>query len=655
MANSAAIIGAPTVSDVTEDTNLQVLVAAGLISISDANPGQAAFKTTVISASGNLGALTIAANGAYSYSVADSAVQYLGAGDTKIDTFTVTSIDGTTKKVAFTIHGVNDTAVIGTATAVDVTEDATKPTLTASGKISISDADQGEAVFKTSVISAAGNLGTLTLSTNGSYSYSVADNAVQYLGAGATKIDTFTVTSDDGTTKQINFTIHGVNDAAVIGTPTVHDVTEDASQPLLTASGMISISDVDQGQAAFKTSVISAAGNLGNLTIAANGSYSYSVANSAVQYLGTGDTKTDTFTVTSLDGTTKQVSFTIHGVNDAAVIGTPTVHDVTEDGTIPLLYALGTIAISDADQGEAAFQAGIISGAGALGTLILMPNGAYAYFVSDSAVQYLGANDIKVDTFTVTALDGTTKQVSFTIHGTNDAAVIGTPTAHDVTEDSSPTTLSATGSISISDADQGQAAFQTTVVSAASNLGTLTIAANGGYSYSVANSATQYLGANDTKIDTFTIKSLDGTTKQVTFTIHGVNDAAVIGTPTLHDVTADPSLVTLTANGSISIADADQGQTSFKTTVTSAAGNLGHLTLAANGSYSYTVAESAAAALGTGGTKVDTFTVTSFDGTTKQVTFTVHGAGDRSITRRRSAIRRSPMSPKIFPSTVPET
>ena len=113
----------------------------------------------------------------------------------------------------------------------------------------------------------------------------------------------------------------------------MHDVTEDATKPNLIATGSISISDADQGQAAFKTAVISSAGNLGTLTLAANGSYTYSVADSAVQYLGAGDTKTDTFTVTSLDGTTKQISFTIHGVNDAAVIGTPTVHDVTEDAT----------------------------------------------------------------------------------------------------------------------------------------------------------------------------------------------------------------------------------------------------------------------------------------------------------------------------------
>jgi VCBS repeat-containing protein len=583
MSNSAAVIGTPTVQDVTEDTNLKILIAAGTISISDANAGQAAFKTSVVAAAGDLGTLTLAANGGYTYSVADSKTQYLGAGDTKTDTFTISSVDGTTKQVAFTIHGINDTAVIGAPTVVDLTEDATTPTLKATGSISISDVDQNQAAFRTAVISAAGNLGTLVLQSNGSYTYSVADSAVQYLGAGQTKSDTFTVTSFDGTTKQISFNVHGTNDAAVIGTPTVHDVTEDATNPTLTAVGSISISDADQGQAAFKTSVTSASGNLGNLVLAANGTYTYSVADSVVQFLGAGQTKVDTFKVTSLDGTQKQVSFTIHGSNDAAVIGTPTVHDVTEDATIPLLLAIGTVSISDADQGQAAFQPALLAGNGNLGALVIGSNGAYIYAVLDSAVQYLGAGDTKVDTFTLTALDGTTKQVTFTIHGANDAAVIGTPTVHDVTEDANPTTLTAAGTISISDVDQNQSTFQTSVIAAAGTLGHLTIAANGAYSYTVADSAVQYLGAADTKVETFTVTAFDGTTKQVSFTIHGVNDAAVIGDPTIHDVTKNASPTTLTATGTISISDADQNQASFQTSVTSAAGDLGHLTIAANG------------------------------------------------------------------------
>ncbi|WP_338320172.1 VCBS domain-containing protein, partial [Bradyrhizobium ottawaense] len=71
------------------------------------------------------------------------------------------------------------------------------------------------------------------------------------------------------------------------------------------------------------------------------------------------------------------------------------------------------------------------------------------------------------------------------------------------------------GTISISDADQNQSTFQAGVITGQGNLGALTLNANGTYSYSVANSAVQYLGAGDTKVETFTVKSFDGTAKQV--------------------------------------------------------------------------------------------------------------------------------------------
>src|SRR5262249_62323648 len=69
---------------------------------------------------------------------------------------------------------------------------------------------------------AQGNLGSLTLQTNGSYTYTVADSAVQFLGPNDTKVDTFTVTAFDGTTKQISFTIHGTDKAPKSTRPTPH-------------------------------------------------------------------------------------------------------------------------------------------------------------------------------------------------------------------------------------------------------------------------------------------------------------------------------------------------------------------------------------------------------------------------------------------------
>ncbi|UTW44003.1 VCBS domain-containing protein [bacterium SCSIO 12844] len=64
-------------------------------------------------------------------------------------------------------------------------------------------------------------------------------------------------------------------------------------------------------------------GTYGDLTIEADGDWSYSADNSqsAIQALGDGDTLTDTITVTSDDGTTQDITITITGTNDDPTIG----------------------------------------------------------------------------------------------------------------------------------------------------------------------------------------------------------------------------------------------------------------------------------------------------------------------------------------------
>ena len=79
----------------------------------------------------------------------------------------------------------------------------------------------------------------------------------------------------------------------------------------------------------------------------ADGSYAYTVANTDVQYLKSGETKTENFTIQSIDGTSKTISFTIKGADDPTQIGTPTNTSVTEDQNVVtgLLKATGTIFI----------------------------------------------------------------------------------------------------------------------------------------------------------------------------------------------------------------------------------------------------------------------------------------------------------------------
>ena len=95
--------------------------------------------------------------------------------------------------------------------------------------------------------------------------------------------------------------------------------------------------------ASFNTSVISASNNLGNLVLASDGSYTYSVANSAVQYLNTHQTKVDTFTITSSDGTTKDVSFTINGADEVVLVD-PSNHAPTVSAPLTSTSAVRTQA-----------------------------------------------------------------------------------------------------------------------------------------------------------------------------------------------------------------------------------------------------------------------------------------------------------------------
>ncbi|MEH2279824.1 MAG: VCBS domain-containing protein [Nostoc sp.] len=329
--NDAATITGTATAAVTEDTATPNLTATGSLTVSDVDTNESIFNTTVTSAIGNLGSLSITSAGAYSYSVANSAVQFLGAGQTKAETFTVKSVDGTaSRNIIVTVNGVNDAATItGTATAA-VTEDTATPNLTATGSLTVTDADAGQNIFNTTVTSATGNLGSLSITNAGAYSYSVANSAVQFLGAGQTKAETFTVKSVDGTaSRNIIVTLNGVNDAATITGTATAAVTEDTSTPNLTATGSLTVTDADAGQNIFNTTVTSATGNLGSLSITNAGAYSYSVANSAVQFLGAGQTKAETFTVNSVDGTaSKNITVTINGVNDA-----PTVANALPDKT----------------------------------------------------------------------------------------------------------------------------------------------------------------------------------------------------------------------------------------------------------------------------------------------------------------------------------
>jgi VCBS repeat-containing protein len=107
-------------------------------------------------------------------------------------------------------------------------------------------------------------------------------------------------------------------------------------------------------------------GNLGSLDLQTDGSYTYTVANSAVQYLNTGDTHVDTFTVTAADGTTKDVNFTIHGIDESDTTP-PTVTSLTMSdsalkiGDTPTVTITFSEAMTNFDNSDVAAESGNLS------------------------------------------------------------------------------------------------------------------------------------------------------------------------------------------------------------------------------------------------------------------------------------------------------
>ncbi|MEN3762868.1 retention module-containing protein, partial [Aeromonas veronii] len=254
----------------------------------------------------------------------------------------------------------------------------------------------------------------------------------------------FEYTITDGvnsSTGGVTGTVTPVNDAAIIAGDDIGAVTEDASPDVLTDTGVLTVTDVDSAdEVAFKTDPagITASPNaLGSLSITADGTWTYNVDNSKVQYLGKDETKVETFVVKSVDGTEHKVTITITGTDDLPVIssGTGSVVEESQPSTS------GQLTASDADNADLAFVSGTVKGN--YGSLVLGSDGKWTYTL-DSRADVLKAGEKAGETLTVTLNDGSTTTVKIDITGTNDAPVL-TPDVGVVNEDAILTVDAANG------------------------------------------------------------------------------------------------------------------------------------------------------------------------------------------------------------------
>ncbi|MEZ8019491.1 VCBS domain-containing protein [Vibrio splendidus] len=499
--------------------------------------------------------MTIDANGNWTFT-ANSAFNQLNVGDKVSEIFNVTSVDGTLSTVTVTINGTNDIATLSSELK-DLTE--TDAVLSTGGQLTITDPDAVDAtvVAQTNV---AGTYGHFSIGTDGAWTYQT-DTAVDALNANQVVQETFTVENTDGTQATVTVNIMGTNDAAMITGTATGTLTEDINvnaQNKLYVSGQLNITDADAGESGFNYhgyNHTALHGSYGKLNISSDGHWGYSADNTqaVIQALGAGQQLTDTIQVTSKDGTTQDIVITINGTNDVAVITGKNSGVVTEESQ---LHTSGTLNVTDVDTGEAHFSNTDI--AGQLGTLHLTDAGAWTYDLDNTnpSVQALGQGKTATDVITVHSSDGTPHQITITVNGTNDAAIIkGTDIGsvdegHGKFSDMSPDygksqltseALYADGKLTITDPDVGENTFdpKNGGYDYQGQYGRINLHQDGTWHYMVdighngftsgtsttsVGTTIDQLGEGQSLTDTITVFAKDGTSHDIVVTIHGDND-----------------------------------------------------------------------------------------------------------------------------------
>ena len=476
------------------------------------------------------GSLTLNANGTFSYA---PAAGYLGSDGFTYEIHDATnSTDSNTATVNLTV--VDPNAPVAVSDTFIVAENGSLTVLAASGVLhNDSDADSGDTL--TAAVISTPSHGSLTFDSNG-------DGGFVYTpAAGFSGSDSFTYQASDGarTSAITTVTLNVTAAAPAANNDTYSTIPHDRTY---SGSSVLANDNANSGDS-LTASVVSNVSH-GSLTLNTNGTFDYTPA---AGYLGS-----DSFTykvhdaTNSTDSNTATVSLTV--VDPNAPVAVADSYDVAENGSLTVLAASGMLHNdSDADSGDT--LTAVLVSTPSHGSLTFDSNGDGG-FVYTPASGYFGT-----DTFTYQASDGsrTSAVTTVTIH------VIGAaPTANDDTYSTIPHDRTYSGSsVLANDTANSGDSLSVSVVSNVSH-GSLTLNANGTFSYTPAAG---YLGS-----DSFTYKvhdatnSTDSNTATVSLTV--VDPNAPVAVADSYTVAENGSLTVLAASGVLhNDSDADSGDT----------------------------------------------------------------------------------------------
>ncbi|NHQ60632.1 hypothetical protein G9409_08530 [Chlorobium sp. BLA1] len=600
--NDAAVITGDSSASFVE-TNAAITVMGRLLVNDVDNP--AAFVAQSES-KGRTGTFSIGTDGIWSYT-ANSAFDGLNAGGKVKDFFSVFTSDGTSQVVSVTITGANDAAIITGDLSSTVFE--TNAAVSITGRLRAMDVDNPSIFVAQNGV--MGLTGAFSIGMDGVWHYR-ANSAFDSLNVGETVTESFSVSTVDGTSEFVKVTIEGTDDASVVTGDFSASVAE--TDAAITTMGQLTVTDIDSSFAFVAQS--STTGNLGVFSIGIDGAWDFR-AGSTFDNLNVGDTLTESFAVSTIDGTSDLVTVTITGTNDAAVI-TGSLRTSADEGDAAIM-ATGTLSATDVDSSSAFVAQTDVAGTN--GTFSIGTDGVWIYS-ANSAFDGLNVGSSVTESFTVTTVDGTSEVVTVTINGTNDAAVISGDFSASVAETNDIVT--ATGHLTVTDVDN-PALFVIQTDNAGVN-GRFSIDGDGFWSYS-SSSAFDYLNEGDSLVESFSVESADGTSQIVMLAIMGTNDAAVISGD--FSASVAETNVPITATGHLTVTDVDNP--ALFVVQTNTGGLNGSFSIDDAGLWSY-AANSAFDYLNAGDTLVESFTVSTVDGTTEIVTVTITGTNDALTT-----------------------
>ncbi|MDH2292711.1 VCBS domain-containing protein [Cobetia sp. 10Alg 146] len=564
-----------------------VTQASGTLTATDVDSVAPTFVAATDDSS-DYGSFTVNADGSWTYTLDNdtAAVQGLTSEDEIVEQYTVTLSDGSTTTVDIVITGTDDALpVINSLEDQSVTE-ATGSTVTdtftvkaAAGiaAVTIAGVDITDANTSPVVISNPDGEGTLTVTGYDadtgvvSYSYVEDGTAADHSGGDDSVVDDFAVVVTDlagqSTTSSLDVT---VLDTAPIANADTRSMNENRSAAVTgnVVDGSSATADTLGADAVTVTAVTSGSetvavsdgaaavitGAHGELTLEADGSYSYQSAREDLQFLAAGESVTDVYTyvIRDADGDTSSttLTITINGRNDGPAIsvnsGDSASASLTE--TDSALSTSGTLSVTDVDLSNSVTPSvtsvssngdtgaldnddllallGVDTGAiiddeNTEGTL----NWTFDSSAAGESFDYLSAGESLVLTYTVTVTDTegatNTQGIVVTIVGTDDASVISSGSGA-VQED---VTLTSSGQLTAVDVDNPALAFEAATLT--EDYGQLVVSESGEWTFTLDNdnSVVQALDDGETLVQTFIVQLNDGSETVVNITVQGLGDA----------------------------------------------------------------------------------------------------------------------------------